>query len=46
MSGGLRVVHLDGWCAVIDKPGGLLSVPGRPAPAAQRRAAVYAPGHR
>ena len=29
MSGGLRVVHLDGWCAVIDKPGGLLSVPGR-----------------
>ena len=29
MIGGLRFVHLDGWCAVIDKPGGLLSVPGR-----------------
>ena len=25
----LRFVHLDGWCAVVDKPGGLLSVPGR-----------------
>jgi tRNA pseudouridine32 synthase/23S rRNA pseudouridine746 synthase len=29
MSGGLRLVHLDGWCAVVVKPGGLLSVPGR-----------------